>query len=146
MLDISNKKNIIISNEDALTLLKKVMNYKNNIQIKILVYLDPPYYEKGKKLYMDFYKIEDHNVLAKFLEKANNFKWILSYDNVSEIKKLYSSYYQYIFPLKYSVNTKREANELLIHSKNSVFKDNLIFQKSKGEKIFLKKGTTKNDN
>lgn len=37
---------------------------------KTLVYLDPPYYVKGRDLYYDFYKPEDHASVAEFVSRG----------------------------------------------------------------------------
>lgn len=49
------------------------------------IYLDPPYYERGKDLYVagDI----NHKELAEELQKANN--WLLSYNDLPEVRELY---------------------------------------------------------
>jgi DNA adenine methylase len=49
------------------------------------IYLDPPYYVKGEELYSK--GTIDHTALAETLKKSRNF--VLSYDDVPEIRKLY---------------------------------------------------------
>lgn len=51
------------------------------------VYLDPPYYRQGPVLYTE--GNIDHVLLAKKLKKANT-NWVLSYDDVPEIRDLYA--------------------------------------------------------
>jgi Site-specific DNA methylase len=137
---ISFKERIKVSNEDALALLKKFSRSSRNMQQKTLIYLDPPYYVNGKKLYMDFYNNDDHRALASFLEKSKmRCKWLLSYDNVVAIKKLYRKSEQYFFTLRYSASTARKGKELLMHSNNSIILEKFIFKKGKKKKIFLKK-------
>ncbi len=54
-----------------------------------LIYLDPPYYVKGRDLYYDFYAPEDHAHIAKFVRGSiKRQKWIVSYDNVKPIRDL----------------------------------------------------------
>jgi DNA adenine methylase len=55
-----------------------------------LIYLDPPYYVKGRDLYHDFYAPEDHAVIAAFINTSViRQQWIVSYDNVNPILDLY---------------------------------------------------------
>lgn len=115
-------KKIEVSNDDALELLKKISKKNKAKQNKYFLYLDPPYYVKGKKLYMDFYSSDNHKDLADFLYNNYNFKWLLSYDSVPEIKKLYENFKQYKFFIRYSVNSQKEGEELIVHSKNSDIK------------------------
>lgn len=115
---IANKANIKTSNLDALALLRSIKQKPIAEQQNIFVYLDPPYFVHGKRLYMDFYTVKDHEDLSKFLKESNHFKWILSYDNVSEIQHLYSNNRQFAFSLTYSAATRREGKELLIYANN----------------------------
>ena len=54
-----------------------------------LLYLDPPYYEKGKQLYYYYFTDEQHRTLAKNLQETKK-KWVLSYDDCEFIRNLYS--------------------------------------------------------
>ena len=57
---------------------------------KTLIYLDPPYYVKGRDLYHDFYKPKDHARVAKFVRSGiTKQRWIVSYDNAPAIRELY---------------------------------------------------------
>jgi len=78
-----------------------------------LVYVDPPYFKQGRKLYRFHYGLDDHRSLAHFLDRAS-FTWIVSYDNRREIREMFSR--QKIAPifLNYVVNRSRRADELMI--------------------------------
>ena len=82
---------------------------------KMLVCIDPPYISKGSDLYRSFYCREDHAVLAKGV-MALNTPWILTYDNVPDISRLYRGYRQFEFDINYSLAVKKRATELLIVS------------------------------
>jgi len=71
---------IIISNLD-------INNYHILNDNTVTTYLDPPYWVKGKMLYEEYMKDNEHIVLSSLLKKRNN--WILSYDNCSHILDLY---------------------------------------------------------
>lgn len=54
----------------------------NELSHNTLFYLDPPYYVKGKGLYMNYYNDDDHKDIANVIDAIQNHKWIISYDNV----------------------------------------------------------------
>lgn len=117
---IVHKSQISVFNDDAKIFMQRLSTKSPQEQFNTLVYLDPPYYIHGSKLYLNFYKHEDHAELAEYLKRLPFIKWILSYDNVEAIRRLYSNYNQYTFDLNYSVQSKRNGKELLIHSNNSI--------------------------
>ena len=51
-----HKNKFILHNENAINLLHRY----RNISRKNLIYLDPPYYEKGRELYVNFFMESDH--------------------------------------------------------------------------------------
>jgi DNA adenine methylase len=107
------KDRIDFSNLDAIDFLKTKLPVGKK-RSKSFVYLDPPYYEQGKYLYMNHYKDSDHKKLASFVKKQKAARWIMTYDNVPEIEKLYASESCYKFSLNYSLQDKKKAKELLI--------------------------------
>ena len=56
-----------------------------------LVYLDPPYYEKGGELYENHYKKNDHEQISSLVANIRQ-NWIVSYDNAQPIRNLYSAF------------------------------------------------------
>ena len=135
----ANKNQIRIFNDDALTFLKKLTN-------NVFVYLDPPYYVKGKCLYMNHYKDKDHKELAHYLKKDARFNWVLSYDDVPQIREMYSNSELYRFPLKYSVSKKQIGFELLTHSDGIHFPENLEIRRARGKKIIIERITAYENN
>ena len=129
---IAHKEHIMVSNLDALEFL-------HGLNDDVFVYLDPPYYEKGKCLYMNHYTNEDHRKLADFLQNTAHFNWILSYDDVPQIRKLYSTLELYRFPLKYTVEMKRVGYELLTHSHNIVFPESLQIKRPQSGIIHIER-------
>ena len=66
-----------------------------------LVFLDPPYFVKGPDLYVESFKEACHNRLATTLkEELRDVKWVLTYDNASEVERIYEG----IDNLKYYLN------------------------------------------
>ena len=73
---------------------------------KTLIYLDPPYYVKGRELYYDFYEHKDHEEVARFVTtEITAQKWIVSYDNVQAIRDLYESCRRSEYNIGYSART-----------------------------------------
>ena len=78
-------------------------------------FIDPPYYQKGKELYTNFYTHQDHVKLAKYFKKnMKSKKILLTYDNCDAIRELYKNYDQDIRLLKYVVQSKRVGEEVFI--------------------------------
>ena len=84
----SFKDQIRLFNLDAIELIKLIKKESNNSNT--IFYFDPPYFLKGPTLYMNFYKKEDHKKVAQEIKKIKNIHWIVSYDDVGEINKMYS--------------------------------------------------------
>ena len=83
---------------------------------KALVYLDPPYYANGARLYRNTYKHDDHAKIAALVGSIPH-PWIVSYDNAEPIRDLYSGFRQQTFGLGYSANTIYEGTEVMVFSK-----------------------------
>lgn len=128
----ANKSRIKVTNEDALAFLRQLDN-------NVFVYLDPPYYVKGKSLYMNHYTDKDHEALASFLQNEAHFNWVLSYDDVSQIKEMYANSDLYRFPLKYTVSKRQVGYELLTHSGNIQFPENLEIRRTHSKNIVIER-------
>jgi len=77
------------------------------------VYVDPPYYSQGKKLYRYFYDDESHADLAGFIGEQG-YPWLVSYDDHPRIHELYAQNRIQPIYLDYNVRSTRRAKELLI--------------------------------
>jgi DNA adenine methylase len=106
------KSRITIFNEDASNI-----DYSEFSDGKHLIYFDPPYYEKGRNLYYDYFNSSDHNRLAQIVSSLDgSINWLVSYDNVEPISKLYQGFNSVTFGLGYSVRDAKFGNEILFHS------------------------------
>lgn len=83
---------------------------------KTLVYLDPPYYEKGRDLYYNFYKHEDHANVACAARDLGNVCWIVSYDDVAPIHGLYGNTNCLRYSIGYSAREKLRGVEAMFFS------------------------------
>lgn len=124
---IRRRKHITVYNMDALAFLRMIPN-------NTFAYLDPPYYVKGKSLYMNYYKEEDHQQLANYLLHEAAFSWLLSYDDTPQIREKYQALELYRFPLNYTVSEKRTGYELLTLSPQLIFPHDPIIKRSKSSK------------
>jgi DNA adenine methylase len=81
------------------------------------VYLDPPYYNKGSDLYLNYYSPNDHQALTSYLRGQRPFDWILTYDRSRPIIRLYSWANRFCFRLPYSAHRRRQGHEVLVAEK-----------------------------
>jgi len=110
------KDKIELHNSDAVELVKSL---RKTLPQKSLFYFDPPYYVKGKDLYLNYYEGNDHQDIATEISKVSNQKWIITYDDVTPIRKLYSDYRKKPFKLFYSAgSSNKEGKEIMIFSDN----------------------------
>lgn len=105
------KNRIKVYNLDAAEFLTTVVS---KLPQKSLTYLDPPYYVKGSGLYRNFYNHDNHVEIANALKNVDR-PWIVSYDNVPEIKQIYSPYRQDEYFLSYTAQEKRKGSEVMIY-------------------------------
>lgn len=109
-----HRSKISIHKLDANEFLSKFETFGHG---KSLIYIDPPYYVKGRDLYYDFYNDEDHIALRdniKMLPSETN--WIVSYDNVEPIRRLYSEFSNTEYDLGYSVRNGGRGREVMFFS------------------------------
>lgn len=94
---------------------------------KTLIYCDPPYYRKGRDLYYDYYEHDDHARIAKIMqESVVRQSWIVSYDNIEEVKRLYPMSQRAAYLIGYSARETRSDSEIMF------FSDSLIVPKLAG--------------
>lgn len=111
------KDRIEVYNLDAITLIRLMAKKQKS---NCLFYLDPPYYVKGKDLYLNFYNYEDHKKIAKEINKVKKQKWVVTYDNVGPIRELYKNNKSLFFTLNYSAGKTTRGEEIMIHSKDLI--------------------------
>ena len=88
-----------------------------------IYYFDPPYFVKGPSLYMNHYESKNHESLSKEISKIKESKWIVSYDNVKEIKNLYRDFRAKEFTLSHHVYKAHVGNEIMFFSDNLIILD-----------------------
>lgn len=115
------KNKISLYNMEALDFIEQVILHTRNS----FVFFDPPYYAKGPGLYTNFYAHGDHKNLSNYiLQKMKNRKWIVTYDNINEVKKMYKRVDRIEFRLQYTLQNKCAGSEVMFFSKNVQRPDN----------------------
>lgn len=114
VLKLSQLKDYVhVSCEDAIDFLKKALP-RGQGRAEVFVYLDPPYVNNGPRLYLNAYRPEDHAQLARYLDAQTALPWIVSYDNSALVKKLYDRHNIALMQIRYTLQEKRAARELII--------------------------------
>lgn len=80
-------------------------------------FIDPPYFEKGGKLYQNYFTIQDHKEVAEIVRELN-YPWIVTYDNVDEIIKMYDFTNYQTYQLTYTVERKYIGTEIMFYRDN----------------------------
>jgi DNA adenine methylase len=106
---------IKVTNLDALVFLNNIEGAYSPSD-RLLVYLDPPYYSMGDRLYLNYYTPEDHAELARYLLHVTHLNWVLSYDDVHEIRDLYQGHRKSKTEVFYHANLRKLGRELIMHS------------------------------
>ncbi len=110
------KDRISLYNEDAELF---VTTKLNQLPKKTFIYFDPPYFTKGKGLYEDYYKHQDHIKISRILTLLGR-KWIITYDNTEEIRDIYLGYRFITYSLNYSTAIHRTGEEIMFFSENLI--------------------------
>lgn len=88
-----------------------------------LCYLDPPYLVKGRqRLYASYYEPGDHREIAAAV-RAMDRPWIVTYDDATEIRALYSGARHLTYGLHYTAGRKQRGSEIMFFSADLVVPD-----------------------
>lgn len=118
ILRIAQKReNIHLYNKDVDSFVK---NYLPKYQQNAFVYFDPPYFGKGKQLYLNFFSYDDHVRIEQMINEQVNCDWVITYDDVPEIANIYQNHVLRKFDLNYSAGVKRKASEIIIFKNESM--------------------------
>lgn len=119
--EIAKRVNDIdLYNEDAVDLLDRIEQIYD--PTNTILYFDPPYFLKADSLYMNHYNLLDHEKVSDKIKSIRNFKWIVSYDNVEEIKSLYVDLPRKEYSFNHSAFSSREGKEILFFSDENIKK------------------------
>lgn len=102
---------ITVTNLDARDFVERTIADRNSF-----TYLDPPYFVKGHKLYKNFYQPSDHAKIAQDLRRKRKSNWVVSYDDVPEIRAAYDTFNPITYFLNYSAGEKSVGTEVIFLS------------------------------
>ena len=118
--------NISVYCKDSLQLLKGCSAF---LPKQSLIYLDPPYYIKGKGLYRNYYEHDDHVAVAKKLQqKSFKWPWVVSYDNAEEICAMYQMSRSLSYGVNYTAQRRYVGSEVMFFGRSIVVPDESIPQ------------------
>ena len=104
---------ITVLNDDAVALVEKMPDLVKGE--KAFVYADPPYYLKGRGLYMSHYHDADHAEFSAAIAGMDKVSWAMTYDDHPRIRELYANHQIIGFNLRYSAHAaSTEGGEVLI--------------------------------
>lgn len=83
-----------------------------------LFFIDPPYFVKGKTLYLNALDEEYHVALATRLKSMTDAAWVLTYDDCPQIRRMYRGWATIRpFSLRYAAGERRSGKEVFIAPK-----------------------------
>ena len=107
---------IHVSNMDACQFLVESLP-RGDRRRRVFAYLDPPYWNKGSRLYFNSYLPKHHSALARYIQRQKMLKWVMSYDDAQSIRGMYGRSSIRHLPIQYNLQQVRSAHELLIAPK-----------------------------
>lgn len=111
------KKHIHLYNKDVNSF---ILNYLPRYEQNAFVYFDPPYFGKGKQLYLNFFSYDDHVRIERMIDDQVKCDWVITYDDVREIEDIYQDHALKRFDLNYSAAVKRKASEIIIFKRRDM--------------------------
>lgn len=121
------KRRIHLYNKDVSSF---VLNYLPRYQQNAFVYFDPPYFEKGKQLYLNFFSYNDHVRIERMINNHVNCDWVITYDDVQEIADIYQNHILRRIDLNYSAAVKRKASEIIVFRHPDMIPTDIQLQQS----------------
>jgi DNA adenine methylase len=109
----AQKRRIAVTNLDAEDFMRQRVNA---LPRTTLVYCDPPYFARAKRLYLNVYEPDDHVRLAASIQTKLRRPWIVSYDSHPSIAALYRGRRRFHYSISYSAIRSYEGRELFIFS------------------------------
>lgn len=123
-----------IYNQDALSFMKERLP-AGKARNTIFVYLDPPYYSKARRLYLNYYSDKEHASLSRYMNRQRKLHWLMSYDKEPAIRKLYGNMVRGSITVEYSLYSRRKSREILIAPDHVVLPRNPSLRKLKATQV-----------
>jgi DNA adenine methylase len=112
-----NRRRITVTNLDAETFM---VSRLNRLGPQTLVYCDPPYFARAKRLYLDTYQPADHFRLAQVIQSKLRHPWLVSYDKHPLILSHYRRRRWLCYSLQYSAIKAYTGTEIFVFSDSLV--------------------------
>lgn len=107
------RSRILVSNEDASTFIADVAH---SASADALFFIDPPYIERGERLYLNDYGLDDHKRIASQICDLQQ-RWIVTYDYDAAVRnQLFPNRTRLSFSLPYSAQQRRRGQEAMFLS------------------------------
>lgn len=111
---IAHYRNVItVHNLDAEAYIRE---YLPGLPTNSLVYLDPPYFHKSSRLYLNVYQPDDHARIADVIQNELQVNWVVSYDAATEILDFYRQRQGFIYNLGYKAYQVYSGQEVFVFS------------------------------
>lgn len=104
-----NSSNIVVLRQDGRHVISRYGDRSDT-----MIYADPPYFEKAGSLYLNSFAESDHERLAACLNATTGGRWVLTYDNVPQVERLYADRRRETFSLSYSAHRVVRATETMV--------------------------------
>ncbi|MPM45105.1 hypothetical protein SDC9_91790 [bioreactor metagenome] len=77
--------------------------------------IDPPYVKKGRKLYTNYFKEEDHRKLERTITGCLcETRWIVTYDDCDLIRDIYEDYHMVDYSIQHNAGGSVQGKEIVI--------------------------------
>ena len=106
----AKRDRISLYNEDAVSFVKRM-----SLSGDFLAYFDPPYYRAGAALYLNAYTTSDHSSVKAAVQSLSC-PWIVSYDDVKEIRVLYKGVRNRKISLLHTARSSHVGKEVVFFS------------------------------
>ena len=119
------KSSIFVYNKEIRKfIVQTIPKYQGNS----LVYFDPPYFVNGKRLYKNFFIERDHNEISHCISENVECDWVMTYDDMAEIREIYAGYPMYNYQLTYSAANKGKGSELIVFKRPGLIPDTHVIE------------------
>jgi DNA adenine methylase len=109
----SYEDRVIVTNSNGVDLVYSIE--QGEFGEEVFVYGDPPYFVKGRELYLNHFQAKEHRALSSRMKALKTTRWIMTYDDVEEVRRLYRWANVRAFSLRYSAHASSlQGGEVLI--------------------------------